>query len=275
MIDQTTFDTLKEKAATFRYSSFEWLEYESVADYAVLEDSPERIVLRGRKKLTEINELQWAADEPDSVIRTAKAQGVETLVTFVPEEWKARFLDAGFSEYGMLREYWVCPLKNAYTPKTVCMPIAPDECAEAASVTQSCRMQSREFYGESEESVRAWISGNDPDAQAGGARHEAVLAFRLNGAIAGVVCTAVYGYESMKGPIAWIREVAVRPEYQGRGVGCALIESALQYGIERGAVCSFLMADDCNAGAIALYKKIGFEPNDELQIDLCFAPLKN
>jgi ribosomal protein S18 acetylase RimI-like enzyme len=63
----------------------------------------------------------------------------------------------------------------------------------------------------------------------------------------------------------------VSPEYQGHGIGRALIESTLQYGIERGAVRSFLMADDCNAGAIALYKKIGFEPNDEVQIDLYFS----
>jgi len=271
MIDQTAFDALKEKATTFRHSSFEWLEYESVADYAILEDSRERIVLCGNKKLADINELHWAANEPDGIVAAVKAQGVETLITFVPEEWKALFLENGFSEFGLLREYWICPLKAVHVPKTTCLPIAPDECAEAARVTQSCRMQSREFYGETEESLRAWISGEDPDANAGGAKHEAVLACRTDGKIAGVVCTAVYGYESKGGPIAWVREVAVLPEYQGRGIGRALIESALQYGIERGAVCSFLMADDCNAGAIALYKKLGFEPNDEVQIDLYFS----
>lgn len=271
MIDQTTFDALKEKALTFRFSSFEWLEFESVADYIIVEDSQERIVLRGKKKLAEINELHWAANEPGGIISAVKAQGVETLVTFVPEEWKTLFLENGFSEFGLLREYWLEPLKQAYVPKTVCQPIAPDECAEAARVTQSCRMQSREFYGETEESLREWISGNDPDASAGGAKHETVLACRVDGKIAGAICTAVYGYESKSGPIAWVREVAVLPEYQGRGFGRALIESALQYGVGRGAVRAFLMADDCNTGAIALYKKLGFEPNDEVQIDLYFS----
>lgn len=271
MIDQTTFDALKEKALAFRFSSFEWLEYESVADYIIVEDSQERIVLRGKKKLAEINELHWAANEPDGIIAAVKAQGVETLVTFVPEEWKTLFLGNGFSELGLLREYWLEPLKQAYSPATSCLSITPDDCAEAARITQSCRMQSREFYGETEESLREWISGNDPDAKAGGARHETVLAYWVDGKIAGVVCTAVYGYETERGPIVWVREVAVLPEYQGRGYGRALIESALQYGIERGAVRSFLMADDCNAGAIALYKKLGFEPNDEVQIDLYFS----
>ncbi len=271
MIDQTSFDALKEKALTFRYSSFEWLEYESVADYTIVEDSQARIILRGNKKLAEINELHWAANEPEGIITAVKEQGVETLVTFVPEEWKTLFLENGFSEFGLLREYWLEPLQQTYTPKVTCLPITPDECAEAAAVTQSCRMQSREFYGETEESLRAWISGEDPDASAGGAKHAAVLACRLDGKIAGVICTAVYGYESKGGPIAWVREVAVSPEFQGRGIGRALIESTLQYGVERSAVRSFLMADDCNAGAIALYKKIGFEPNDEVQIDLYFS----
>lgn len=271
MINRTTFDALKEKSKRFRYSSFEWLEYESVADYRLTEDSSERIVLRGQKKLADVSEVHWAANEPDGIIAAAKSQGIGTLVTFVPEEWKTLFLENGFSEFGILREYWSNTLNSTYTPRIACLPITPDECAEAARVTQSCRLQSREFYGETEESLHAWIAGEDPDAKAGGARHEAVLACRVDGKLAGVLCTAVYGYESGNGPIAWVREVGVLPEYQGRGIGRALIESALQYGVERGAVRAFLMADDCNAGAIALYKKLGFEPNDEVQIDLSFS----
>jgi len=73
--------------------------------------------------------------------------------------------------------------------------------------------------------------------------------------------------------VAWVREVAVRPEYRKKGYGRALVESVVQYGIVRGAGCSFLMADDCNTGAVALYRQIGFEPNEEdPQIDLLYRP---
>jgi ribosomal protein S18 acetylase RimI-like enzyme len=61
------------------------------------------------------------------------------------------------------------------------------------------------------------------------------------------------------------------PEFQGRGCGKALLQSALAYGLEHGAKRAFLMADDCNTGAIALYRRMGFEPNmSEAQIDLIY-----
>ena len=115
------------------------------------------------------------------------------------------------------------------------------------------------------------MHGEDPDASACGSRYSTILACRENERLVGVVCVAIYGDESAKGPVLWIREIAVTPEYQGRGYGKALLQSALSYGAERGAKRAFLMADDCNAGAIALYRKMGFEPNtSEAQIDLLY-----
>ena len=90
------------------------------------------------------------------------------------------------------------------------------------------------------------------------------------GAIAGVLLTAVYGYGKEWGPVAWVRELAVLPERQGRGYGRALVQSALNYGLARGAKQAFLMADDCNAHAVSLYRSLGFVPNDEVQIDLVY-----
>ena len=62
-------------------------------------------------------------------------------------------------------------------------------------------------------------------------------------------------------------------KYGGHATAEALVESALQYGKEHGAVRAFLMADDCNIAAIALYRKIGFEPSESnVQIDLVYKP---
>lgn len=273
MIQREAFDALRARALTFPYTSFTYLEYERAARFEPLEDSEGRILLFGERPEAGVHELHWAARDPDGLIEAARLSGGETLVTFVPEAWKERFLAGGFTEFGILREYWIRGLREAYAPRIACAPIAPEECAEAALVTQSCRLQSREFYGETAENLMAWMTGQDPDAKAGGARHETALACREGGRIAGVICTAVYGYDGRRGPIAWIREVSVLPDCQGRGYGRALVESALQYGLERGAKNAFLLADDCNAHAIALYRKIGFEPNmDEAQIDLVYHP---
>lgn len=273
MISLEAFGVLKERALRFAHSSFAYLEFESVYSYEVLSDSDSLILLTGIRPEAGLHDLQWAANKPDSVIAAAKRSGVETLVTFVPEAWKARFLESGFAEYGILREYWIRQLQKSYAPKMACEPILLSETAEAAAVSQSCRLQSREFFGETNESLIAWMTGCDPQAQAGGSRHETVLACRDGNRMVGIVCVSVYGYDGKHGPIVWVREVAVLPEYQGGGYGRVLVESALQYGIDHGAVRAFLLADDCNMSAIALYRKIGFEPSeDDVQIDLVYRP---
>lgn len=56
-----------------------------------------------------------------------------------------------------------------------------------------------------------------------------------------------------------IANVAVVPEYQRRGIGVALLKRFLTLGKERGIFMAHLEVRASNAGAIALYQKIGFE----------------
>lgn len=271
MLSENEFTSLRERALAFAHSSFTYLDFEAVEHYNVLMDGTEGVLLGGEKPDAGVYELHWGANDPTIVLRAAKNAGRETLVTFVPEDWKARFLASGFGEYGILREYWLKPLGKPFSPRITCELLTTADALEAAAVTQSCRLQSREFFGESKEKIENWINAVYPEGNenAFGARHEAVLACRDEaGKIAGVVLTAVYGYGESWGPVAWVREVAVLPERQGKGYGRALVESALNYGLERGAKNAFLMADDCNAHAISLYRSIGFAPSDEVQIDL-------
>ncbi|HRX59131.1 MAG TPA: GNAT family N-acetyltransferase [Eubacteriales bacterium] len=268
MITSEVFDALQKRSADFRYTSFTYLDYDSVAEYEILADRDDLILLAGWKREAGVYDVQWAANEKDAVVAAAKNSRRETLVMFVPAAWKQDFMDEGFEEFGVLREYWLNDLSKAAAPQIACEPIAEEECAEAAAVTQDCRMQSREFYGESEESLQEWLREETEDL-----RHKAILACREGGRMAGIALTAVYGFTSGKSPVAWVREVAVRPEYRKKGYGRALVESVVQYGLARGAGCSFLMADDCNTGAVALYRQIGFEPNEEdPQIDLLYRP---
>lgn len=267
------FDALRGRAMAFEHSSFTYLDFETVECYTVLADGAEGVLLGGEKSEAGVYELHWGANEPGFVLRAAKETGRETLVSFVPEGWKARFLAAGFKEFGILREYWIKPLTVSFVPKFACTPLTIADAAEAALVTQSCRLQSREFYGESTQKIEDWINGVCPEGNenAYAARHAAVLACRNEaGGIAGVALTAVYGYGESWGPVAWVREVAVLTERQSRGYGRALVQSALNYGRERGAKNAFLMADDCNSYAVSLYRSLGFVPSDEVQIDLVY-----
>lgn len=83
------------------------------------------------------------------------------------------------------------------------------------------------------------------------------------------MCVATYDYQSEKGPIVWIREIAVNPRFQNKGIGRRLIIKALSYGKKYRATRAFLAADENNVSAIHLYTSIGFLPGDnESQIDM-------
>ncbi|MDF2686866.1 MAG: hypothetical protein K0S55_2049, partial [Clostridia bacterium] len=128
-----------------------------------------------------------------------------------------------------------------------------NECKEASEVTLSCKDQNRGFHGETEEWMKAWISDKDENLS-----NKAVLVHKEDKKIAGILCAATYPASNKNGLIVWVREVAVRPEYQRKGIARKLIKQAINYGIEHGAVKSFLAADENNIHAIKLYKSLGY-----------------
>ncbi|MBU3108405.1 GNAT family N-acetyltransferase [Clostridium gasigenes] len=104
-----------------------------------------------------------------------------------------------------------------------------------------------------------WLKGEESSDAETGTKNNAVIVYRNNhGEIVGLVCTATYAHGNEKGPIVWIREVAVKLEYQRQGVARNLIMQALSYGKKHGAASAFLAADECNKCAINLYESIGF-----------------
>jgi ribosomal protein S18 acetylase RimI-like enzyme len=117
--------------------------------------------------------------------------------------------------------------------------------------------------------MQSWIHNEEPAAAETDTENYAVVIHRENDEIVGLVCTAVYGFDCEEGPVSWIREVAVHPNYQNRGIAGKLILQAMNYGKRFGAVRAFLMADECNEHAIHLYEKLGFvAKKDDNQIDM-------
>lgn len=76
-------------------------------------------------------------------------------------------------------------------------------------------------------------------------------------------CVGLYGFESEKGTVLWIREIAVRPQYQKKGIGRLLLEHAILWGQENNAKRSFLACDAENYNAIRLYESFGYRKEDE------------
>ncbi|MCF0149001.1 MAG: GNAT family N-acetyltransferase [Clostridium sp.] len=136
---------------------------------------------------------------------------------------------------------------------------------EASKVTTSCVGKSRGFHGETEEWMQEWIQGKHPSVPEYVFK-SAVVYEETDNQIVGISCVGIYGEENK---ILWIREIAVKPEFQGMGIGRKLIEKAFTYGLKHGAKKSFLMADEINYNALHLYKAMGFKANpNECQIDM-------
>ncbi len=265
------FKILKRRASQYKYNSFEYLEYANVKEYCTMQPGDGNIIaIRGYDPQIGIEEIYWAADSAEALIDAVRRSCSAALVAFIPPEWKAALEKSGFQEYGILREYWINDIYELQLDEFGDYNFLCDEdFAAAADVTMKCRWQSREFHGESEDWFRQWACGADPNAAE--CRNCCVLVHKEGSKTAGIACVATYSHESNDGAVVWIRELAVAPEYQGKGVGKKLLLQSLKYGMDNGAKRAFLMADDLNDIAKALYTKVGFAPSAiDVQIDLIY-----
>lgn len=266
-MDMQVINKIKDQ---FQYSS---LEYVEVLDaFSILKNDSTALVLSGFSGEANCTVIHWAANDPESVVCAIPGEcgeGSECLVTFIPGAWVATLEAHGFVLRSVWHDYWKASLDDigsAGVPEF----LSDAETENAAGVTVACRGQSRGFTGQTPGWFAGWLNGTCDDLIGNEVSDTAALIERNESReIVGVVCTGIYDHNSQRGPVAWIREIAVRPDYQHRGIARNLLVQALAYGKERGAVRAFLAADECNTHAIHLYESVGFEPEDgEGQIDM-------
>lgn len=136
-----------------------------------------------------------------------------------------------------------------------------EDYTDVSLVTNMCKDQSRGFHGEEVDFFKEW--NEEPNS--------CILLAEIKGQIAGVCLIRVYGFDNDKGPVIWIRQLAVNPNYQNQGIGFFLLEQSLLWGKCKGAKRSFLAVDKQNTIAINLYMKSGFQCFDEIgQINMAF-----
>lgn len=287
MITEKQFEDLINKLEQFTYTSMQYIQYEDVMDYDVILDNEKAIVLYGYNVEGKKYEYHWCSSQVNDLLNVITGNGDNSngsvLITFVPKEWVCSFRESGFEVYAIWNDYVKSNMEDIYPninsdsnlnnnleiPLNVtCELLKEADCGEASMVTETCKGQSRGFGGQTKEWMLQWIAGKEP-AVAENTKNTAVIIHREQGRIVGLVCTATYGHESEKGAVAWIRMVAVMPEYQKKGIARKLMKQALVYGKEHGVKRAFLAADECNEHAIHLYESLGFvcKP-EECQIDM-------
>lgn len=260
---ETIFKVIKDNLDRYRYSSMKYTDYEDICDYDVISNTEHLILLCGYNNAAKMYEYHWAANSAKDIVDGIEKE--QCIITFIPYEWVVIFENAEFIIRNAWHDYFKHSLSDIGNEADAAVTLKDTECKEASEVTISCRNQSRGFTGETEEFMRKWLSNSDENN-----RHSTIFIERNDaGEIIGLVCTTTYGHDSEKGPVSWIREVCVRPDYQNRGIARKLIKQALSHGKQKGATRAFLAADEENKNALHLYKSIGFEPGlDDSQIDM-------
>ena len=247
MIGENTFDVIVEKSKKYKYSSMNYIDYEDCENAEVLYDCDELILLHDKSKTPAM--LYFATDDFESVVKIIADISGKLRLHFVPREFAVELEKLGFIEWGEYVDFWNYNLTNTVARFDNIGEIeylSGEECEEASIVSQKCRLQSRGFEGESQEWFTKWLTENK------------VIILRKDSAIVGFCCVSIYN----EGTTLWIREVAVDPAYQGTGLGKKLMEQAIRYGSDNGAIKGFLAADVLNKNAISLYEKYGFHAKD-------------
>lgn len=259
------FNQLQNLAKGFLHHSFQYLDYDQVKEHEIVRNDKNIIFISGVNEDNREPRSYWATNEVSELLDAINQYGKKTIISFIPLEWSDYLINHGLSEYAKFRAYWIHDI-NGIKGVNLYEFLTLEECREASDVTMACKSQSRGFYGETMESIKEWMTSIDSAGEDSGNYN--VLVHKEDNLIVGIAMVATYGHNSEKGSVLWLREIAVMPNYQGKGIGKRLMLQAIQYGQDKGARRSFLMADDCNNNAIDLYKKVGYLPSDDVEINL-------
>ena len=207
-------------------------------------------------------QIYFASNTVESLLNSIKILSQKSYVEFIPQEYITQFKDNKFSIVSEFVDFFNEDIKNTNIVSVdYCNVVLANknDSKEVSKLLMECQWQSRGFRGETTESINEWLDSEYGD----------IILVKKDEVIVGVCLVSLYGFDSKKGTILWVREVAVRPSFQSKGYGRTLIEQAFCYGIHNKAVRSFLAADVQNTKAISLYKKYGFNRNaDRGQINM-------
>lgn len=240
----------------------EYIDKDDLDGASVLFDTENYIFIY--EELEDKIKLYWAAISKEEFILGLKKviqalnekYNKKLYIEFIPEDLIESLEELGFRILSEFVDFWNNDLSNTklksqnkYRVKT----IENSDYHAAGEVLRACKEYSRGFSGESDDWVREW---NESD-------NFSILTAKIDDKIAGVCCVGLYGFESEKGIVLWIREIAVVPSYHSKGIGRCLLENAVQWGIRNGAKRSFLACDTENHNAIKLYEDLGYKRKDD------------
>ncbi len=202
--------------------------------------------------------LHWYANSASALllaiqraVRDANLKAVTLQIEFVPPDFELEMLNAGWRHAGEFVEAEIEDLQAAHKLPTLHFPVRTmlaNEIMVAARITEACRGQTRGYYGEHPEWIERFAA--DPNQK---------VWMAVDGSRpVGVMFAGLFGFDHPRGPVCWIRDMAVLPSFQNRGVGQEMLLTALHWGLQNSAKRATLAVDVQNDKAIHLYQSAGF-----------------
>ncbi|MEK3862030.1 GNAT family N-acetyltransferase [Paenibacillus sp. FSL H7-0716] len=257
------------KAKAYKYNSLQYLDVEELEQQAsedILIDEPGVFILC--KSVDEGHNIYWAAESIE-LFRTVlidltskfiqlPVDGTHRIyIEFIHPDLMPFMESLGFKVVSQFIDFWNEDISKKITDQAespFIRNIEPKDYLQVSIITKACINLSRGFYGEEWDFIKTW---NESD-------HSCILVAELNKSIVGVCLLNIYGFESEKGPVLWLRELAVDPQYHNQGIGYKLAVEGMRWGNNNGAKRSFLAADKENRNAIRIYNKLGYIHKDEV-----------
>ena len=247
------------KSKEFKYTSLEYVELDDILKSKICIDNKEMLFLYSISD--EKAKIDWAANSKERFIKglreTLKAISRDEIVKkiyieFIPEDYVSLMEDYGFIIISEWLDFWNNDLETMSLEDSNSLyirEIKENEYQSASRVTKSCKGYSREYKGETPEWIKEWVESENTS----------IFVAEVDNEITGVCFVSLYGFESEKGTVLWIRELAVDPKYHSRKIGFNLFSYAINWGIKNGAKRSFLACDIENKKAIKLYEGLGYK----------------
>jgi ribosomal protein S18 acetylase RimI-like enzyme len=242
---------------------------DSDVEGAVLHHQSDHCILLSVAEESRVH-LYWACDSSIELQRVLQtylegSHHEPVYMEFIPASFSSSLESVGFAEHSEYIDHWLHDLRPVDKVHgrgdTDLRRAVPADFAAISSITRQCVDQSRGFTVETPESLMEWNSGT----------HNQIIVAFSGCQILGHALLSLYGFDSPKGTVLWLRELAVQPESQRQGIGKSILIHAMNWGCERGATRSFLHCDSKNVAAIRLYERYGYVRSNGGQLNMIYA----
>lgn len=262
-------------ASQYKYNSLQYVDSEDIINASIYINTDQNLFLYQNSNM--IKELYWDSKSNDNIqlfwasnskddffegliktlnyIKKTETKAEKLYTEFIPEDFLDEMIRLGFKIVSEWTDFWNRDLNSLNIKPCNSINIRhlnKEEIPIAANLTRSCAGYSRGFTGQSDIMIKEWIE----------TENSYLFVAELGCNIVGLCFVALYGFDSEEGTVLWIRELAVDPNYQSRGIGRELISYGIKWGRENGAKRSFLACDAENYNAIKLYESLNYSRNN-------------